>query len=665
MKKRDVFFVCFIFIIFSCIILVSPFVFAEDTFQTAGIVTKLTADEMKDAPEFNMVGVYPPWGVPCTNFTYYVSYKDRKGRHPAYVRIWLNGVWHDMQQISGNYNTGATYAYSVIPHSGAQLFYYFEASNGVGKARTGIIDSPNQGPVLFAEKLDNNQIILLDKNGKKLWAFDTGKDWVEGVSISKDGKYVAAVTNYFLYIFSKDSNIPLWKFCTGCAVPEFVAGDFQGVAISADGRYIALGFRGNVYLFSKDSNKPLWTKNIDLNTIGAAISDSGDTIAFGTGDTLFVFDKIGNEIIKYTASTPGYSIGSNFYRPAVTPDGNYIAVSTGCPDRRAYMFSNKGDLQFRTDTLTYDSPVHKSAISDDGSLVAYSADHIVGKEILFLFGNDGNKKWSFSSSDDSTARAVSISGDGNYVAIGTSAGHVYLFSKSGNTPLWKFTASGTFSQFGDVKLNSDGSLLAAVSSNKNIYLFSRNSNIPLWAYNANTWVTKADFNGEYVVAGTGAREFMFEGSSLTAAEVQCSEIIQPPDLSLLGWGIEGITAKQTQSPAGTKTSDGKCGNAICEPDFGETFANCSDDCSGDGKGTGSSKKGKSVEKPGGIVRNSVCGDKVCEGAEVETCYKDCGMKPDKTGKAFEQIESTPSEKDAQTAFAKIIEFFKRLFSKQE
>ena len=82
-------------------------------------------------------------------------------------------------------------------------------------------------------------------------------------------------------------------------------------------------------------------------------------------------------------------------------------------------------------------------------------------------------------------------------------------------------------QFGDVKLNSDGSLLATGGTTKKVYLFSKTSNKPLWSYEANTWVTKVDFNGDYVVAGTGPREYFFEGESVSPDKIQCKEIIQP------------------------------------------------------------------------------------------------------------------------------------------
>ncbi|MBW2984094.1 WD40 repeat domain-containing protein [Candidatus Woesearchaeota archaeon] len=559
------------------VICLSSFVLAEEK-STVGIVPKLSAEEMKDAPALGG-GVYPSLGVPCTNFTYFAQYTDEKGREPAYVKLWHNGNWYDMALLEGTPKSGATYVYYYVPTSGKSNFYYYEASNGVGKARASIIDSPDNGPVLFSERLDNNEIVLLDKDGNKIWDYPTGREWVEGVAISKDGNYLAAVTGFHIYLFSKESKKPLWNFCVNCAPSSTLSGNMEGVAISQDGSYIAATLQGRLYFFERGNNQPLWTAEIESGSIGVDMSDDANVIAVGVanagekGDKIFIFNKYGNKLGEYKAPHPGYEQTGNFYQPDVTPDGKYVAVSTGCPDRRAYLFSGKGDLIFRSEQLTYDSPVHKSAISDDGSLIAYSADHAQGEEIVFLFDNEGKKLWSFSSSEDATARSVTLSGDGNYVAAGTSVGHLYLFSRDSNKPKWKYTTTAFFSQFGDIKLNQDGSLLAAAGTTKKVYLFSRNSNKPLWEYEANTWVTKIDFNGEYIVAGTGPREYFFEGNSVPPDEIKCKGIIQPePLMNYLGKSIGNINT----GPDNQKI-DSFCGNHLCESPL-ESYENCPQDC---------------------------------------------------------------------------------------
>ncbi|MBW2976969.1 PQQ-binding-like beta-propeller repeat protein [Candidatus Woesearchaeota archaeon] len=688
-------------ILMLILICLSCLVLAEEK-STIGIVPKLSAEEMRDAPILSG-GVYPPMGVPCTNFTYYAQYQDEKGREPAYIRVWHNGNWHDMALLEGNPKTGAVYTYNYVPASGKGNFYYYEASNGVGKARASIIDSPDNGPVLFSEKLDNNEIVLLDKEGKEIWSYQTGKEWVEGVAISKDSDYIAAITGFHIYLFSKADNKPLWSFCTNCNPPNpQYGGNMEGVAISQDGSHIAATLQGKLYFFSKESNNPLWSSDIESGSIGVDMSDDAKVIAVGVanagenGDKIFIFNKEGEKLGEYKASHPEYVQTGNFYQPDVTPDGKYTAVSTGCPDRRAYLFSGKGDLIFRSEQLTYDSPVHKSTISDDGSLMAYSADHMQGKEIVFLFNNKGNKLWSFSSNEDSTARAVSISGDGNYIAAGTSAGHLYLFSKDSNKPKWKYSATAYFSQFGDIKLNLDGSLLAAGATTKKVYLFSKASNKPLWEYEANTWVTKIDFNGEHIVAGTGPREYFFEGNSVPPTEVQCKEIIQPePLMNYLGRSM-GIIS----TGPGNQDTESFCGNNLCESPS-ESYENCPQDCCPpagctdddfemdepdddetdvkdsfcaqfDGNrescyahpGCNWIQKeelceglGK-IENEGLEEKETACGNNICETSEenYEDCQEDC-MPPE------EESEIPKIEPKKKGFFSAIIDFFKGLFGK--
>ena len=642
-----------VILLIPILVLLSTLVLAEEK-STVGIVPKLTAEEMKDAPTIVNSEVYPVWGVPCTNYTYYAVYKDEKGREPEYMRIWLNGEWYDMELLSGNPKDGATYVYYYVPTSGKTNFYYYEASNGIGKARGSMIDSPDNGPVLFSEKFDNNEIVLLDEEGKEVWNYPTGRDWVEGVAISKDGNYIAAVTNFYIYLFSKNSKEPLWSFCRDgdCKIPSYYSGTAAGVAISADGNYIAAHQQG-AYLFNKENNQPLWTKDTESGAIGVDMSDDGSVIAMGAGDKILIFDQEGNILSEYKPSHPDYEQTGEFYQPDVTPDGKYVSISTGCPDRRAYLFSGGGNLLFRSEQLTYDSPVHKSAISDDGSLIAYSADHAQGKEIVFLFDNKGNKLWSFSSSDDGTARAVSISGDGNYIAAGTTGGHVYLFSKDSNIPKWKFTESGFFTQFGDVKLNQDGSLLAAVGTTKKVYLFSKDSNEPLWVYEANTWLTKVDFNGEYIVTGTGPREYFFEGQSVSSDEIMCKEIIQPELFEERFSMMDGGDIKE-----GTP-SLANCGNGICETPE-ETEDNCCKDC-----------------RPGGcdwdkeIREGKVLDDEDITCAEFdgneEACLShsdECIWYPeDKICDHLVDVEPDKRLSEEESIIEVIINFFKRLFGK--
>ena len=135
-------------IIFSLLALNS--VFAEDKSYSGGIIPKLpkTAND----PILTNGHVYPNWGPPCQRYTYSVIYQDKEGRKPEYMKIYFNGKMIDMNKKNPNdndYKKGVKYIYKYVPNKLGSNFYYFEASNGLGKTRASIIDSPDNGPVLF------------------------------------------------------------------------------------------------------------------------------------------------------------------------------------------------------------------------------------------------------------------------------------------------------------------------------------------------------------------------------------------------------------------------------------------------------------------------------------------------------------------------------------
>ena len=80
---------------------------------------------------------------------------------------------------------------------------------------------------------------------KQLWKHKTGGD-VNGVSISRDGEYVAAGTrDKYVYFFNRTGKL-LWKHKTGGRSNSVLS-----VSISRDGEYVAAGTRnGYVYFFS-------------------------------------------------------------------------------------------------------------------------------------------------------------------------------------------------------------------------------------------------------------------------------------------------------------------------------------------------------------------------------------------------------------------------------
>ncbi|PIT87408.1 MAG: hypothetical protein COU31_02985, partial [Candidatus Magasanikbacteria bacterium CG10_big_fil_rev_8_21_14_0_10_40_10] len=323
-------------LIFFFLLIINNVVLAEDL-PAGSIIPKLpkTADD----PVLLNGRVYPFWGPVCQRYTYSVVYTDKNGRAPEYIRIYFNGEMLNMEKASSSvydYKKGVKYIYNNVPKKIGSNFYYFEASNGLGKARASIIDSPDNGPVLFDSNFEHNEIVLIDSSsGKELWRYSTGKEWIGAVAFSDDGKYLAAQTSNHVYLFDTSKNEPIWNYKS--SVTSVIGGDVKGgVAISADGQKIFAALNGQALMFDNKSNQPVWTYNLEANgggAYGVDIAKNGQYSAVAmagiesnqNSNVLILFDSKGKKLWQY------HSLG-NWHDVNFSADGSYLSGSTGCPD---------------------------------------------------------------------------------------------------------------------------------------------------------------------------------------------------------------------------------------------------------------------------------------------------------------------------------------------
>ena len=120
------------------------------------------------------------------------------------------------------------------------------------------------------------------------WSYST-EDTVVSVDISADGAFVVSGSwDQNVYLFSKDSGIPLWNYETYSWV--------YSVSISTDGNYIAAAsYNDNAYLFQRSSNKPLWG-DVGSQPLGnpvdcVAVSADGEYTVVGGGNEVHLLDK--------------------------------------------------------------------------------------------------------------------------------------------------------------------------------------------------------------------------------------------------------------------------------------------------------------------------------------------------------------------------------------
>ena len=521
---------------------------------SGGIIPKLP--ETPNDPELFNGHVYPEWGPVCQRYTYSTIYRDKEGRAPEYIQIYFNGEMIDMEKADSadsDYQKGVRYEYKYVPKKVGSNFYYFETSNGLGKTRDSIIDSPDNGPVLFESAFDQNEIVLIDPlSGEVVWRYSTDKEWVGGVALSDDGQYLAALTTHHVYFFSTDSDEPDWEYEFNLSSPIGGGPRGNGIAISGDGSQVIAATGMETAFFSKEKGEPVW-KHLSP-ALAVAISKDGQYAAAsslkqGAGDLnnaiLFWQTDKADPLWDFTSS-------GNFHDVTLSADGKYLAASTGCPDRQGYIFSKESNQPLvKTGRLTFDSPVSKSKITADGSLVAFATEGGPDSSVAVLFSRDSQEPiWKFDNQKKNSSRALGITPDGEFMAAATMQGDVYLLGKESNVPVksWSLATS-----VGGLDIASDGSFIALGGTDSQVrILFAAGGEkkIPV-----NEFVQAIDVagNNKYVAVGTGGSTYFFE-DYLTPNKnkvFECSTIIEPEPLETM-MGNKGEPLSQTG-----KRMDGK------------------------------------------------------------------------------------------------------------
>jgi len=564
---------------------------------SSGVIPKLP--KTVNDPQLSGGHVYPEWGPVCQRYTYSVTYRDRDGRKPEYVRIYFNGKMIDMDKANfgdNDYKKGVLYEYKSVPNKIDSNFYYFEASNGLGKTRDSIIDSPDNGPVLFESAFDKNEIVLIDSaTGSKLWSYPAEKEWVGGVALSDDGKYLAALTSRHVYLFSTERAKPLWQYEFDQESPIGGGSRGNGIAISKDGSRIIAATGMETALFGKDSNKPLW--KYQAPALAVAISKDGKYAAVAAvkqdvaegGNVVLFWDTKNKQPAKE------FGADSNFHDVSLSADGSYFVASTGCPDRKAYLFSKDSSKPLiKSEQLTYDSPVSKSKISADGSLAAFATEGGPNSSVVVFFSKDSAKPiWKFDNQKQNSSRAMSLTPSGEYIGVATMRGDVYLLGKDGQkVKSWQIDSS-----VGALDIADDASFIALGGSDNQVWILPKGGGEK--KIRVNEFIQSLDIsaNGKLVAAGTGGSVFFFESyiSANKDKVFSCSQIIEPSSQPS-DWGVK-VDGRDDNKPlfihiferiisffkgllGGKPLVESGCGNDLCEPSLGETKESCPKDCSG-------------------------------------------------------------------------------------
>ena len=227
--------------------------------------------------------------------------------------------------------------------------------------------------------------------------------------------------------------------------------DFGMVTVSQDGQYIlAMVEMQGLFLFDNNGSL-IWTTNsnsVSQDPQALAISSSGDYIATLNDDYVYLFSK----------------------------------------NSSSYLWRAGRDIEFNT--------FRDLDISETGDLIA-----VVCENGLFLYSKDSSTPlWTYSHSNSNHLTEVSISADGNRIAVGAEDGadNFYLFEKSGNGAIRGESYSDDIN---DIQISADGKYVV-LGTGEDVYLYDCDTGDELWDYSTVGSVEYVDlsYNGEHIVA---------------------------------------------------------------------------------------------------------------------------------------------------------------------
>ena len=234
-----------------------------------------------------------------------------------------------------------------------------------------------------------------------------------------------------------------------------------------------------------------------------------------------------DDYISLLRSTP---LNHSVYSAQISEDSNYIALSLSvCGRENIYLFrSNSSDPLW---TYSAHGLVKSISISDDGKYIGAlntgiliggktQNSHYIGggkrqnSQLLLFIRENNTPLWTYELAPR-VVHAFSISGNGKYIAAGSTDGRVYMFNTSNNTPIW-IADVGNGPTMGGMLSISDTGKHIAVGNGENIYLFSKDSNLPIWSTSVvgagmYRWISDVAISGDgsTLVVGAGRKIYCY------------------------------------------------------------------------------------------------------------------------------------------------------------
>lgn len=204
-------------------------------------------------------------------------------------------------------------------------------------------------------------------------------------------------------------------------------------------------------------------KKVSVSSDGNYIVAIGDNYDSWRNDVLYVLTKNGELLWKINSRELfGSSIGDWMHSVSVSQNATYIVVGS---EGTTYLLRRNGSIIWKKEQL---EGMNQVSISDDGEYVAIGT-YPIGIGWVHFFDKNGQELWNFSTVGSVTS--ISISKNGQYVAVGDYRGYAYLLDVQGNL-LW----DKKLGEYCDVYVSAsdDGEFVGIGTSGREIAILSKN-----------------------------------------------------------------------------------------------------------------------------------------------------------------------------------------------
>ena len=326
----------------------------------------------------------------------------------------------------------------------------------------------------------------------------------------------AAPYNFKLNCYSTDSIINSSSTTASTTVSGYQVWDFVQRGLDLDGE-AANDMSGHSVSLSSDGS---------VVAIGALYNDGNNTISWSNNGHARVYAWNGTTWAQRGNDLDGEAVNdNNGYSVSLSNDGSVVAIGAPKNDgngsnsghTRIYAWNGTAWIQRGEDIdgeAAGDYSGRSVSLSSDGTVVAIGAygnqanGNFSGHTRVYVF--DGHTAWIKKGQDldgeaanDMNGNSVSLSNDGNVVAIGADRNDANG-SDSGHTRIYAWNGT-TWAQRGDdldgeaagdnsgysVSLSNDGSVVA-IGARKNDGNGSDSGHTRIYAWNGATWIQRGD-----------------------------------------------------------------------------------------------------------------------------------------------------------------------------